>query len=225
MRRHFPPTPRTLDSPTGQHIARSNGTIFVIARCPSFRNAGTLFFTLWWPITPTHISRVARSDFTLLKRVSSPTISLYNLAGDLSRKTRDPARFVCDYISWGRSCQPDEKSRFSTPVGPQGRKSCEDARPTKSADAPPRRTSVPARLAKPFIPTKISRTPRFRRLCARSPSPAFGPLQEDENCAGSLRFAQVSSIAGLDAFQVVSHPAHFHRRRCANAKGRRHCLE
>jgi len=78
---------------------------------------------------------------------------------------------VCDYISWGRFHWANEEPRLSMPIPPEGRESCEDARPTKSADGPPRRASVgsqsrcvaigvpvPARLAKPLRPTKISRT-------------------------------------------------------------------
>ncbi len=105
------------------------------------------------------------------------------------------------------------------PVLPKGEESCGDARPTKSARGPSCRASVPARLAKPFRPTKISRTRaggatissgRNVRFCHPERSRGVWPRSIDTlfampGVSTVLRFARHDKRKGRHKNQ--SHPA------------------
>jgi len=109
--------------------------------------------------------------FLLLQRVTSQrrprrhtlscTLQLtgqYGRIAGLCQETQEDSCLACATTFRGGSFLAEWETLLFNASSPKGRKSCGDARPTKSADGPPRRASVPARLAKPFRPTKISRT-------------------------------------------------------------------
>jgi hypothetical protein len=90
-------------------------------------------------------------------------------------KTRKPAacRVGWDYDLW-RMGRRGGETPVPRPCCARSRKSCGDARPTKSAPDALGRASVPARLTEPSAATKISRTRRVGGWPAESSRGANG---------------------------------------------------
>jgi hypothetical protein len=69
----------------------------------------------------------------------------YRHAGDLASAFSAKSDWGRDCILWAEVLSARRQTPSLELVAPQARRSCEDARPTKSTEGPPRRASIPAR--------------------------------------------------------------------------------